>query len=115
METKDQLIDHLKNWVNVDKDIKALQKQLKEKRNELKDLNVGLISVMKEHEIDCFDTSDSKIVYSKSVRKGPLNKKHLERALSNYFQSFDKAKEACEYILESREQKEVEKVTRKVK
>ena len=114
METQAELVTHIRKWVSVDNEIKNLQKMIKEKRKEQKELNGELINVMRDHEIECFDTNDGKIVYTKNKRKAPLNKKHLERALVNYFQNIDKAKETCNYILETREDKEIEKVTRKI-
>ena len=34
METKEQLIHHIKDWIRVDEEIKLLQKQIKAKRVE---------------------------------------------------------------------------------
>jgi hypothetical protein len=114
METKDELVEHLKKWVEVDKKIKDLQRNLKECRKDQKQMTVDLADVMKRHEIDCFNTQDGQIIYSKTTRKGPLNKKHLETALSKFFQNYEQAKQACDYVLETRETKEIEKITRKI-
>ena len=62
---------------------------------------------MKSNEIDCFDISDGKIVYSQNKIKAPVSKKHLLTCLSQYFEKSDPsaAQELTRYILDSREVK----------
>ena len=74
---KEQLIGTVREWINIDNEIKNLQKTIKEKRNEKKDLTVNLVSVMKENDIDCFDISDGKLMYTQNKVKSALSKKHL--------------------------------------
>ena len=40
METKEQLVGHIKNWINNDNEIKKLQKQIKELREEKKNIDI---------------------------------------------------------------------------
>lgn len=37
MDTKEQLVEHIRNWIGVDSDISSLQKQIKELRERKKD------------------------------------------------------------------------------
>jgi len=115
MNTKDELVNHLKDWLNIDNKILQLQKQMKEFRMQKKDLTNDLMEVMKTNEIECFDIKDGKIMYTKTKTKAPLNKKTLLAALSNYYQNnSQKAEEISNYILDSREEKERESIKRKI-
>ena len=69
METKDQLVQHIKEWITVDEEIKSLQKELKTRKEKQKNLTKELMDVMKTNEIDCFDLNDGKLVYTKSKTK----------------------------------------------
>ena len=71
---------------------------------------------MKENEIDCFDITDGKLLYTKNKVKQSLSKKHLLNALSVYFQNDGmKAKDVANFILESREIKIRENIRHKIK
>ena len=47
METKDQLINHVKRWINTDEEIRVLQKQIKDRKLQQKELSTQLMEVMK--------------------------------------------------------------------
>ena len=40
---------------------------------------------MKNNDIDCFDLSEGKIIYTQNKIKSALNKKHLQTCLDKYF------------------------------
>ena len=42
---------------------------------------------MKNNEIDCFDSNNGKLIFSKNKVKQPLNKKILLTSLENYFKN----------------------------
>ena len=66
MNTKEELVENIKRWVSYDQEIKNLQKSMKEIREKKKELTKSLIDVMKNHEIDCFDINDGKLLYTKN-------------------------------------------------
>jgi len=73
---------------------------------------------MKVNEIDCFDITDGKLLYTKNKVKQALSKKHLLSALSVYFendQNKEKAKDIAKFVLESREIKVKENIRHKQK
>jgi len=103
MDTKDELITHIKEWIEIDNGIISLQKKIKQLRENKKQLTLSLVNVMKTNEIDCFDINDGKLIYSKSKIKKPINKKTLLLALETYFQdNSELAKQISEHILNSR-------------
>ena len=71
---------------------------------------------MKENDIDCFDITNGKLIYTKKKTKSPLSKKHLLQALSAFFKD-DKetVSKISNYILDTRETKIKENIRRKIK
>lgn len=98
---KDEVMTVLKTWMKTDQDIRDLQRQQREKKEENKRLSEVLIRVMRENNIDCFDIKDGKIMYRRRQVKKPISKKQLMNILSEYFQHApEKAVEVNEFILE---------------
>ena len=116
METKDQLVKTIREWVKIDNEIKFLQKQILERKNNKKEISEILIDTMKQNEIDCFDINDGQICYSKKTIKKPITKKILMETLSKYFDGdLIKASQLNEFIIESREEEVKETIVRKIK
>ena len=114
MDTKEELVKHIRSWIQIDNDIATLQKQAKILREEKKNLTTSLVDVMESNEIDCFDIKDGKLMYAKSKYKKPINKKSLNEALQNYFKNdTELAKDVSEHILNSREESIKETIKRK--
>ena len=115
MESKQELVGLIKEWISCDNKIKQLQKAAKDYRSEKKILTETLVSVMKNNEIDCFDINDGKLVYSKNKIKTPLSKKHLMSAFMRYYKDEPKmAEEISNFIMDSREEKVKESIKRKI-
>ena len=114
MNTKEELVDNIKKWVGYDSEIKNLQKSMKEIREKKKDLTKKLIDVMKNHEIDCFDINDGKLLYTKNKVKTPLNKNNLMIALEKYFENETvNVEDVTKFILDNREIKIRENLKKK--
>ena len=114
MDTKEQLVSYVKEWVVIDEEMKQLQKIMREKRQKKKELNDVLIGVMKQNDIDCFDTKNGKLLYSVNKTKKSISKKMLFETLQKYYQNDeDKANEIAAYILESRDETVKEIIKRK--
>lgn len=113
---KEQLLSNVKGWIELDDEIKQLNRELKEKRKKKKDLTENLVTTMKSNEIDCFDLSGgNKLIYTKSKGKKALSKKHLLDALSKFFNGDNaEAKNLSKFILDTREDNIKENIRRKV-
>ena len=100
---KEQLVGNIKEWIQNENEIKVLQKELKIRKTKMKNLTESLVTVMKKNEIDCFNLSEGKIIYTKSNIRNPLSKKHLIDCLAKYFISNSNIKpdEVTRFILES--------------
>ncbi len=115
---KEELITNIKGWIQLDEEIKTLQKQIKEKRNEKKQNTETLVRIMRDNEIDCFDldSNGGKLIYTKRKIKKSLSKKHLMKCLMTYFKEDTlQAKEISNFILSNREEQIKENIRRKIK
>jgi hypothetical protein len=101
---KEKLAQSVKNWLQIDKEIQLLQKELKERKKKKNDYTNTLLTIMKTNEIDCVDINEGKIIYTQSNVKKPINKRHLEECLTKYFEKNPNipADEVVQYILENR-------------
>lgn len=106
---KDKLKIEVKDYLELDDQIKAINKALKERRNRKKALSESILENMKKFQIDFMSTKNGKLTYSESKRKEPLNKKNLITGLNTYFNNEDESKRVSKLVLESR--KDVVKVT----
>ena len=115
METKEQLIKTIKEWVKMDNEIRTLSKELSTRKNDKKKISTKLMETMKNHSIDCFDINDGQICYTKKNIKKPITKKVLMGILSNYYNGdITKAVELNNYIIDNREEVVKETIERKI-
>ena len=110
METKEELVEHIKKWVSIETEIKKLQQDLKSLRLKKKNLSDDLINVMRENEIDCFNINNGKLIHQKNKTRETISKKMLERCLSTYFQEDKQANDLLGHILDSRTIKEKDNI-----
>lgn len=106
MVDKEQLINNIKEWIQIDTELKELQRAARERRQRKKELTASLVEVMRDNDIDCFDTNNGKLVYSQTKTKQSLSKKYLLSTLHNFYSDDPQtAKIVTEYILNNREEK----------
>ena len=110
------LLDNVKQWINIDNEIRQLQSAIKERRKQKKELTDNLVHTMKQNDIDVFNIPDGELIYTKTRSKTPLSKKHLLLSLSQYFKNDKEMVERLgTFILDSRQIKEKENIKRKIK
>ncbi len=115
METKEQLVSNIKDWIKMDTEIAELKAQIKERTNKKKTLTENLVTVMKTNKIDCFDINGGALVYKTSKTKKPINGKSLLAALQNYYKTDAKiAEEITKHVMDSREEQIKETIKRKI-
>lgn len=114
METKAQLVSAVREWVRIDSELSALQKEISSRRKEKKNISEQLMNVMKTMEIDVFDLKDGQLMYKKTKTKKPISKATLVSSLSNYFDgNAEKALEVGTFIMENREDVVKESIVKK--
>ena len=105
METKEQLVTNIKEWIKIDTEISQLKAEIKDRTNKKKTLTENLVTVMKTNKIDCFDINGGALVYKTNKVKKPINGKSLLAALNNYYKSDPKiAEDITKHVMESREE-----------
>jgi hypothetical protein len=115
MDTKEQLVNNIKEWIKIDSELLQLKKEIKERNNKKKILTTSLVDVMKSNDIDCFDINGGALVYKKSKVKKPINGKTLLSSLQNYYKTNPEiAKEITDHVLNSREEQIKETIKRKI-
>jgi hypothetical protein len=115
METKEELISHIKEWIKIDNEISKFNLEIKQRKNRKKELTVSLVDTMKKNTIDCFDISGGSLIYKKSKVKKPINAKSLMEALNNYYKDTPQiADDLTKHILNSRAEVIKETIYRKI-
>lgn len=115
METKEQLINNIKEWIKIDNEVSKLNLEIKTRKNRKKELTIALVETMKKNTIDCFDISGGSLIYKKNTVKKAINAKSLLVALKNYYKDTPQvADELTKHILDSREEVVKETIQRKV-
>lgn len=111
-----ELLQNVKTWLEIDNQIRGLQKEIRERRKLKKELTGNLVNIMSTQGIDALNIPDGQLIYNKTKTKAPLSKKHLFSSLSNYFKDNPRlAEELSKFIMESRQDKEKESIKRKIK
>ena len=115
METKQQLVNSIREWVRIDNEMRKLKSETSKRKKEQKKISESLIDVMRKNDIDEFDLNDGKLMYCKRSVKKPITQKILLGILANYYEGdIKKAVDVNNYIMENREEVEVEKISRKM-
>ena len=115
METKEQLVTNIKEWIKIDNEIAQLKSEIKERNNKKKNLTENLVVTMKKNQIDCFDINGGALVYKQNKVKQTINGKSLLVALQKYYKDdLKSAEELTKHILDSREEKIKETLVRKI-
>jgi hypothetical protein len=115
METKEQLVNNIKEWIKIDTEIAELKAQIRERNNKKKGLTENLVTVMKNNKIDCFDINGGALVYKTNKVKKPINGKSLLLALQSYYKTDPNvAEDLTKYIMDNRQEQVKETIKRKV-
>lgn len=116
MTTKEDIVNAIKDWMKIENEMKLLQKELKERRVRKTELSNTLVKIMKTNEIDCFDLTEGKIIYTKNNVVSPLNKTHIMNSLNKYFANNPNIKtdDIGKFIMENREVKTKESIRHKI-
>ena len=115
LNTKEELITNIREWIKIDNDIAKMKADIKEKTNKKKTLTEQLVTIMKGNSIDCFDINGGALMYKQKKTKKPISGKFLLAELQKYYKEQpDLAKELTKHLLDNREETIKEEIKRKV-
>ena len=115
LETKEELIHSIKEWIRLDNEITKMNKEVKDLKSKQKTMTQTLVSVMKTNALDCFDINGGRILYKKSKIKKPINTKMLLATLQNYYVDNPLiAEDVTKFVLNNREDVVKETIRRKL-
>ncbi len=115
-DIKIEIIENIREWIKIDNEIRQLKLEEKKRKGEQKDISFRLMGLMEQNNVNEFDVKDSKITHVKKNIKKPITQKMLLHSLSNYYENDEEtAIKLGNYILDNREEKTVEIITRKMK
>lgn len=108
---QEQLKNDVKEYLELDDQIKSLNKAVAQRRKAKSKLADSILLTMKKFEIENMNTKNGRLVYSVKKSFKGLNKKNLLSGLSIYFKDEEKAKDASTVVMSNREV--IEKVSLK--
>lgn len=111
--SKEELKEIIKEWIQLDNEVKTLQTEVKSRKERKKLLSDNLVNIMRQNEIDCFNVNDGKLIYSQTKVKSTINKNHLIATISKFLENEEQAEEITNFILDNREIKIKESIKRK--
>jgi phage gpG-like protein len=115
VNTKEELIINIKEWIKIDSDITRLKTEVKEKTQKKKELTQSLVNIMKSNSIDCFDINGGALVYKQRKTKKTISGKYLLEQLEDYYKDQPElAKEITKKVLDNRGESIKEEIMRKI-
>lgn len=100
---KEQLKKFLQSWCKNDSEITELQKQVKLRKVEKKNMNTRLLEIMKKNEIDRIDLNDEgTLIFKQQKIKKNLTKKTILALLDTYFEGdTDKVQDINKFLCDN--------------
>lgn len=108
------VVENVKEWIKVDNEIRVLQKEMKDRKERKKDLTAALVNILRDSDIDGWNTKEGKLEYVKTKTKSALNKAHIREALAKFIENDEQVEAMTQFIYESRGVKEKESIKRKI-
>lgn len=112
--TQENVVENVKEWIKIDNEMKMLQNEIKKRRERKKELTENLVTVLRENDIDGWNTKEGKLEYVKTRTKSSLNKQHIRESLLKFIKNEEQVDAMTQFIYESRSIKEKESIKRKL-
>ena len=91
MTGQTRLVESVKNWLQIDTEIKQLQTEIRKRRKMKKEMTDSLVQIMKSQDIEIMNAGESQLIRTEKKTKSALSKKHLITSLLQFFKE-DKEK-----------------------
>lgn len=107
-ELKAQIKTCITEYTQLDREIKLLKDELKQRNAVKKEMTKKLVSLMESTNVDCFELGKDSIVHKKKKTKQCLSKKYLKTVLSENVDDEAYAEKLLDVIMENRNVREVD-------
>ena len=115
VNTKEELIINVKEWIKMDNDITKLKEEVKYKTNKKKELTDSLVNIMKNNAIDCFDINGGALVYKQRKSRKTISGKYLLAQLEEFYKEQPEvAKDITKKVLDNRQELIKDEIKRKI-
>ena len=115
INTKDELILNIKEWIKIDNELTKMKIEDKDKTSKKKELTESLVNIMKGNSIDCFDINGGALIYKQKKTKKTISGKFLLAQLEEYYKDKPEiAKEITQKVLDNRVEVIKEEIKRKI-
>lgn len=115
INTKDELILNIKEWIKIDNELTKMKTEVKAKTNKKKQLTESLVNIMKGNSIECFDINGGALIYKQKKTKKTISGKFLLAQLEEYYKDKPEiAKEITQKVLDNRVEVIKEEIKRKI-
>jgi hypothetical protein len=115
LNTKEELIFNIKEWIKIDNEIAKLKSEVKEKTLKRKEFTESLVNVMKNNAIDCFDINGGALIYKQKKTRKTISGKYLLSQLEEFYKEQPEiAKEIAKKVLDNREEVVKDEIKRKI-
>lgn len=115
LDLKNELITNIREWIQLDNDIRELNKELRNRKKKQESVSKTILDIMRNNEIDEFNVAGGKLLYAKKTVKKPITKKSLTTILSKYYKGdISQALELNTFIMSNREEVVKESIQRKI-
>jgi hypothetical protein len=100
----------VKEWVLINDQISDMRKVIAERNKRKKELTQYIILFMKDNEKEICNLGENGILHMKKQKtQATLNKEHLVKWMSSYFNDTDKAEEVTKFLFEKKKEESTEK------
>ena len=111
---KEELVHHIKKWLELDNNITSMKMKIKEFTLEKREMTNNLVNIMKNNDIDCVDIKGGALLYKQRKTKQSISRKYLLEQMNNIFKNdANMATELTEKIMQNRNEKIIEEIRRK--
>jgi hypothetical protein len=106
--------ENVKNWVQLDSQLKTLNEKTKELRNQRNDLSNGIFDFVDDNNLSSstIKISDGRLKFAQNKQTAPLTLGFLETCLSDIINDEEKVIQIMEYIKQKRDVKYVPDIKR---
>ena len=111
----DDFKNNVKKYLNIDDDIKKLEKHIRELKQEKQKISGLILTFMNNHNIEDLNTETGTLKKNIKYLKKPLNKKNLKTKLLEYYKNNEDQSELVFKFIDNRAKEEKIELKRIVK